>query len=393
MKIGIISEFRTQTVNYGNNLQAYALNRYLRTHYPDNEVETLRFNKPVEKHITSYAMFVIKKFRSLFNNLKQGHIRMPQPQLDTEPFQKRLVGFRNFQSQINLCKEQMTWKELLKTNYDIFIVGSDVVWAQSRYFVNRIRFLDFKTKNETRKIAYAASFGRNWIPKENVHYIKRQLERFDYISLREQSAIQLLKSCGIDRAVHTLDPTLLLSAKEWETIEKMPSMIVERPYIFVYLLGTDCAQREMITKFGKDNEMPIITIPYANGLINNIDKNFGDVQMMDCSPEEWIWLIHHAGYIFTDSFHGIVFSTIFEKKFFALHREYEVDINVRLSDFLSMINESDKMISSDEFDPNKTYSWDYKLIKEIINEKAGMSKVFLKKALGLIEQDDPETTK
>lgn len=127
--------------------------------------------------------------------------------------------------------------------------------------------------------------------------------------------------------------------------------------------------------------------------MNNMDKDFGDVQLMDCSPEEWIWLIHHAEYIFTGSFHGIVFLTIFEKKFFALHREYEVDINVRLSDFLSMIHESDKMISPNGFDPNKVYNWNYKLIKEIINEKAGISKEFLQKALRLIEQDNPANSK
>ena len=150
----------------------------------------------------------------------------------------------------------------------------------------------------------------------------------------------------------------------------------------MYLLGTDKAQRDSITAWSKQKKLRIITIPYANGLENDCDSSFGDIKLNDSGPEEWIWLIHHADYVITDSFHGIVFSTIFEKRFFAMTRDYTVDINVRLTDFLETIHQKDKMISNCEFKSADEYKWNYELIKRIISEKKIISEDFLKKAIG-----------
>ena len=77
----------------------------------------------------------------------------------------------------------------------------------------------------------------------------------------------------------------------------------------------------------------------------------------ECSPEEWIFLINNAEYIFTDSFHGIIFSTIFEKKFIALKREYTEDINNRLIDYLDTIDEKDKYMLVPSYDKLKKMNW------------------------------------
>lgn len=382
MKVAIISEFQKQTVNYGNNLQTFALNHYIHMNYPSYKVDTLWFKGTFKRHITSFVGVFCRKFFTIIKSvIRSGQLKIRNESINIQLVQSRLNAFKKFQENITMCQNAMTWKELITSDYDIYIVGSDVVWAQGHYSVNKIKFLRFKTNKFAKKVAYAASFGRNWIPKENVRYIKKCLNDFDMISLREFSALQMLRSYGINNAVHALDPTLLLPMEEWSKLEVKPANIITDSFAFVYLLGTDKTQRERITAWSRQNNLPIITIPYANGLENEYDSSFGDIQLMDCSPEEWIWLIHHAEYVITDSFHGIVFSTIFEKSFFAVTRDYTVDINVRLTDFLETIHQKDKLISNCEFKPVEEYIWDYKSVKQILSEKIKVSEEFLKNAI------------
>lgn len=382
MKIAIISEFSKKTVNYGNNLQTYALNRYLHMKYPSIEVDTLWFQSPSKKHITSSLGFLYRKIISCIRNITYSEHVLKKDDINLQLVQSRLKAFENFQRKIPLCENGMTWEKLINSNYDIYIVGSDVVWAQDHYYVDKIKFLNFTTNKKFKRVAYAASFGRNWVPKENIHYIKNCLKDFNMISLREDSAVQMLKSYGISNAVHVLDPTLLISMEEWAKLEVEPIEVETEPFVFVYLLGTDKKQRDSITAWCKHNNLRIITIPYANGLENDCDSSFGDLRLNSCSPEEWIWLIHHADYVITDSFHGIVFSTVFEKHFFAVTRDYTVDINIRLTDFLETIHQKDKMILNCKFKFADEYKWDYELIKRILSEKKRISEEFLEKAIG-----------
>ena len=134
----------------------------------------------------------------------------------------------------------------------------------------------------------------------------------------------MLKNIGINNVKHVCDPTLLLSKKEWENIEQ--KINIKEKYIFVYLLGKNKEQREKIKELAKELNLIIVDISHANGEFNKVDEGFSNYSIDNCSPEEWIWLIHNAEYIITDSFHGVVFSTIFNKKFFVLKRYYTENI-------------------------------------------------------------------
>ena len=216
MKIAITSEFRKKTVNYGNNLQAYALNHYLHIKYPSIEVDTLLFQNRQKRHITSFLGVLCRKAISCIKNIiSSGHLRNKKDDINSQLVQSRIKAFENFQKNITMSEHAMTWKQLVNSDYDIYIVGSDVVWAQEHFAVNRIKFLQFNTVKKAKRVAYGASFGHNWIPRENIHYIKKCLKAFDMISLRETSAVQMLKSYGINNAVHMLDTTLLISMDEW----------------------------------------------------------------------------------------------------------------------------------------------------------------------------------
>lgn len=373
-KIGIISLFDFRNMNYGNKLQTYALNYYLRHHYPKYNVESLYFRNFLDSKDKNLCMLFISKI-----------LRIPakiNSIICIKFFLKdRLRICNDFAvKNIQICGQALTWNNLVNSDYDAFIVGSDIVWGQYRYGISKIKFLDFENKKKFKRIAYAASFGRDWIPKENINDIIRCLRKFQHIAVREESSKYMLGSIGITNVEHTLDPILLLDAEEWKSVEKEPKLNIGK-YIFVYLLGKNNMDRKFITYFANKLHLTIVTVPYACGEFSFADYCFGDVRIKDCSPEEWIWLIDHAEYVITDSFHGIVFSTIFKKKFISLERQFAENINNRMIDYLKTIRQTDKMINIANIKFAEKFEWNYDVIDKCLEKKKHLSKKYLDNAL------------
>ena len=374
-KIGIISELNFNNSNYGNRLQAYALNKYLNENF-DCEAESivLKGSYDVNKQTSKVFFTKLKKIKKLPAKLKK---RLNSNKYN---YSERIKECNEFTKKTTkLCKEPMDFKALEESEYDCFITGSDVVWAQVRGGVHRIRFLDFNTPKKCKRIAYAPSFGRDWIPKENISTIKEILSTYDAVSTREKSSVSMLNNIGVMDVEHVCDPTLLIEKEKWEEIEKKVN--INEKFIFVYLLGKDAKQRKEIERTAKDLDLKIVSIPHANQEYNKVDNEFGDYKIDNCSPEEWIWLIHNAELIVTDSFHGVVFSTIFKKKFFVLKRFYEENINNRMIDFLNTIEQSDKMVENCNEDLLSEKKWDYDKINNNLNDYIEKSKKYLQKNL------------
>ena len=380
-KIGIISELNMKNVNYGNRLQAFALNYYLNKYYNEYKTESLVFKMYDKKKITKN--FFIEYVKSCLKFVLKKMPKFKKRECNKYDFSKRVQNCNLFtNNNIRLSQEVFNWKRLKKTDYDICITGSDVVWAQRHNAVNRIRFLDFKNKKNFKKIAYAASFGNDYIPNENIDTIRKYLLSFSNISVRENSSVKMLKEkCQID-AKHTCDPTLLLTKEEWKNVE-IPVKNIGENYVFVYLLGKNKEHRQSIKEFAKKNNLKVINVPHANGVYDDVDNSFGDYTIDNCSPENWIWLIHNAEYVITDSFHGVVFSTIFEKRFFVLKREYQTNINNRMLDYLKTINEIDKFV--DNLKVEVEYSWDYDTVNKKLTDLKIYSKDYIK---GVLKEDN-----
>jgi len=377
MKVGIISQFNRTNVNYGNKLQAYALNRYLTGKMPNDSIISLFF--------LDYGKNIITQNESCFELFTCKVRRIPQKITGVGKQSKlvinRLKRINKFsEKNINIPDKPWTWDDLENSNFDIVIVGSDIVWGQSRGRVNRKFFLDFEGKKKFVKVSYAASFGRDWIPKENIDTIKMYLDSFSNISVRESSSVKLLSEIGINDVKYCVDPTLLISGDEWRLIENKPDGESGK-YIFVYLLGRGKEERKFALNLAKLLKLNIVTIPFATGEKNHVDEIFGDIRLLDCSVEEWIWLIDHAEYIVTDSFHGSVFSTIFRKKFIILARKYEENINNRIIDFLNNIGQSNKLFSSFNNINLFDLEWNYDEIYSKLDPLINYSKEFLQNAV------------
>ena len=382
IKIAIISELALHNVNYGNRLQAFALNSYLSNNFRCAHVDSLILNNFRWREQNKYTSINKVLFRKIINKIiKKLRKNVCDDEIEnikllTERFEK----FDDFlKKHPEFLVRSVNYDELINSDYDIFVVGSDVVWAQMPNKVNKIKFLDFKTQKEFKRISYAASFSREYFPEENRGYVRKCLKKFDAISVRERFSVSLLKKIGI-KAKLVCDPTLLLSRKEWAKIAVPPN--IKEKYMFVYLLGKNKECREKITKLARKLNLKIAAIPYADGVVGGED-DFGDYRLSDCGPEEWIGLIQNAEYVLTDSFHGLMFSTIFEKKFLVIKKEEvgksaEEHPPARMIDFLGTIEETDKYIAVPNAEKLNKITWDYKEINKKIDAFRMQSIEYLK---------------
>lgn len=307
MKIGIIT--LPLHTNYGGILQAYALQTVLER--MGHEVEILEEPHEYKRaSLKRYIRRVLKKCigkRSIINY--EGFMRKWQPRvaIDIDEFINTYIHRRI-----------VKYNTLREGEYDAFVVGSDQVWRPSYNQHLEQAFLNF-TENwkNVKRIAYAVSFGvDNWeLTKKQTEECKRLVQKFDFVSVREDTAVNLCKEhLGIE-ATHVLDPTLLLSADDYqELIDGLK--ISDSPYVFSYLLDESEEKIDILEDISKRLNLPVRKI--------KLEKDISKIPMSKLksltypSIQEWLASFAQADFVVTDSFHGTVFSIIFNKPFVVL---------------------------------------------------------------------------
>ncbi len=302
MKVGILTHYY-KSENYGGNLQAYALCRFLN----DKGYTAEQISYDVSKD-HGFKMLLKKKLRNLWYChsiafAKNRDIRRKSIErfnLGEIPHSK--VYNKNTVAQ---CGDA----------YDAFIVGSDQVWHPNA--VCDAYLLDFVKEGKT-KLSYAASFAVDELTPEQKQRYKKSLASFNGISVREEKAAELLSDITTQKVEWSVDPTLLLSAEQWD--EACSPRLVEGDYIFCYFLGEDTLHRKLAEDFAKKNGLKLVTLPHLKGAFRECDSTFGDTQLYSVSPADFISLIKYAKHIFTDSFHASVFSLLYNKDFYVFER-------------------------------------------------------------------------
>lgn len=299
-KVGIVT--LNGYCNFGNRLQNYALTKALEER--GCKVETIWSGSEI----------------NLKSKVKQFIIEF----LPYDSKWKREKKFLQF-TQKYIKKTDFLEDEVKK--YDILIAGSDQVWNYESV-KNNVNYL-MPFSGDMILTSYAASLGNADFPNDYVDLYKKYLKNYDYISVREPSAKKILvEKVGINSSkvgIH-LDPVFLLSNEDWASIEKEPVKLGNRPYVLCcFLGGMNLEYIKAIEEYANSNNLKIVDI---------MDKN-DDCYI--CGPEEFVYLIHNAEMICTDSFHTCVFSFIFNKPFVVFRRDGELNkMYSRIEDFLKM---------------------------------------------------------
>ena len=131
-----------------------------------------------------------------------------------------------------------------------------------------------------------------------------------------------------------VDPTLLLTADEWNAIASERK--IQGKYVFLYFLGDDRKSRKEAERFAEKKGMKLIMIPDLMGKYRKIDREIKAEYIMDATPWDFISLIKHAEYVFTDSFHACVFALLYQKDFFAFPRSGKIKMESRIQNLTEL---------------------------------------------------------
>lgn len=274
--------------NFGALLQAYALSSYINSIGCNCDLLNYRkFDSRVfkpRKHYKDIAYSTIKIFESF--------VRI-----------KRYKSFReNFLPLTELFEDSSKIK-VLNEKYDAFITGSDQVWNCSDE-ANPTFFLEF-VNSDKKRISYAPSFGVPFIPDNLIDKVKHNLNKMNYISVREKSGAELIKRLISKDVNVVVDPVFLLDKDAW--IDLASDIPINEPYVFVYSTQISSELYKAVKKFSRINKIKIISTHAIPGCKCIVKKDIG--------PLEFLGYILNADYVISTSFHATAFSIIFDKNF------------------------------------------------------------------------------
>lgn len=356
--------------NYGASLQAYALQTYLEKQ--GHEVEIIDY-------MPDYRP---RRYRFFHLNNKKGRlgkIASSFPLL--EPFcalwrNKKNFKFYNRKREFDLFKKERqkvtdvcyhNVKELTsnKPEADLYIAGSDQIW-NSIYDNGRDASYYCAFENDPRKcISYAASFGADHIHPDYVSFVRKELNNFKSISVRESSGKQIVESLGLNAEV-VLDPVFLLDREDWESLCTNDRT---GDYLLLYdFLQNDPRVKSLALRIAKERHLKIYSL-------NDLKTcKYADVNINNAGPIEFLEYVRGAKFVISTSFHATAFSVIWGKEFYTFPLLGH-DNASRMKDFLSSIDLEDRFV--EEETKVITNKIDYIRIDDLIHSKKAASRKWL----------------
>lgn len=369
MKIGIITWFTGP--NYGTNLQAIALQYYLRSH--GYEVNIINYEVPLVNVTKEKKSFISK----LFYQPKKYAIKFAMNKYKSQ-IAKRDSKLRNsINTKCILTPRIKTIDELVKicNKFDLLICGSDQIWNPNWY--DKFYFADY-TEITTNRISYAPSMGVNAIPDSIAAEIQHGIRQFKAVSVREEKALELLSPYLCEKPQVVVDPTFLLTSEEWMDIFPKDGY-VGNDYVFAFFLNDEKNHLEATKKFAKILNYKLILVPYkGTTYLQNADIR------ADAGLEDMLGLIRNAKYVITDSFHITIFSIIHRKQFYVFQRFQENEYtsqNIRVTNLLETVDLSERFVPYKTKKIDMLHDIDYTGHIEKLSIEIEKSKDFLKKSI------------
>ncbi|MCD5032917.1 polysaccharide pyruvyl transferase family protein [Enterococcus faecalis] len=327
-KIGIITlngEF-----NYGNRLQNFALQKVLNSYNIQVDTIEIKMNKldKLKKNLWIGGIHGINDFNQMlkknFSKITPSSVEIRNNYKAMKEAKWEIIG-QFSQKNISTFKVEKKHLPHLQQHYDIFIVGSDQVWNPNIIEFDSTHFLDFAPKEK--RYSYSASFGVDQLPKRpdglKEHY-RRYLQQMAYLSVREASGVKLVRELTGKSADVAPDPTLLLSKDEWYC-ELDITVVKDSCFLLIYFvseISTEIYQE--IQRFATEKNLSIVQI---------MGDTFGENRIV-ADPQQFVAMIDQAQYVFTDSFHGSVFSIIMQTPFFVYERTDHKGVYTRIESLI-----------------------------------------------------------
>ena len=352
MKKIIISTFNNSNNNYGAVFQSCGLGAFLKE--MSYEPYFLTLKKRNQKSINNTIKFK-RAVKSILQIPIKGKVR------------RRKQGFSDF---INDTQRQIIYEDVdsLFTNppyADVYLSGSDQVWNPLN--IHEDLFLGYVDK-DSKKISYAASMGNEIIPLNNQKLFADYISKYEYISVREDTMVDIISMYTNKMVNHNVDPVFLMSCEEWKKLEAVYKNLNYDRYILVYVIEWTREFENKLKVLKEETGIPVVAIS-----LGNIKKICADQIIYDASPNEFLYLINNAEMVVTTSFHGTALSIIYNKKFISLvGKDKPTRIESMLRHF-SLLERTKLEKMTDVID--------YDCVNAVINRDKEIAKNYLQKAI------------
>ena len=355
IKVGIVTFHNA--LSYGAALQSYALQSFIQ-------------NCGMDAEILNYECdYIEKNYKQILKIDKKHPVKSLLGSVLKAPNKRRGIRLSaQFRENYMNLSEHCSKRDLPKLveRYTLFITGSDQVFSPTCAGFDTTYLLDFARPNQ--KYAYAASFGTAKIPEEKKTQYQQLLSQFRGISVREESGKRIVEEL-IDRTpfVH-VDPTLLLKSNQWDEVSAQPQ--ITGRYILVFNVLTPRNLVKCALELGKKTGYPVYYLTEQR-----FPRLRGVHYLSAVSPSQFIGLIKNAEYVYTNSFHGCVFSILYHKKFVT-----ELDAvqsrNIRSEELLAKLNITGREITQ-TIHPNPDMPIDWQTVDTILNDERNKAQEYI----------------
>ena len=288
---------------------------------------------------------------------------------------RRRKKFRAFSEQYLNVSKPYSFRKIKNgalREYSLFVCGSDQVWHHWTKKKKELDYFFLSFTEPDKRICYAPSFGFEEVPEEFRETYRCGLMGFNRLSCREQSGCELIQRLTGREAERLCDPTMLLTTEQWDQIARKPEFPVPEKYLLTYFLGTKSEKtRQRIDEIAKKFDLKVVNV-YCMDFNEENDLYF-------CTrPDEFVFLVKHASYVCTDSFHGAVFSILYHKRFAVFQRSGEDGFMMkgRLNTLLELFK-LERCINGNFLDQKV----DFEYVDRVLETERGRGKQYLHEEL------------
>ena len=356
----------TYTINYGTYLQAFATQYAIRKLGFDTEIININsvigdVSKARKKYfIRQLLNFAeVKSYLGIIGSIIQKKIN---PSF-RKYYAKRENAFARFNKEYfhfgPICD---SWKGLSE-------------YCRNFYTLNFV-------PEEINKVAYATSFGLSEIRQNQKSIATAFLKRIQHLSCREESGAKIIIELTNRDAKVVCDPTLLVTKDDWNSLIPQDK-IIQGDYILAYLVGNKKEHREYIRNLAKKMSCKIVGVLHGAGYVAG-DEKFVDEYPADIGPFDFLNLIKNAQCVCTDSFHGCVFSIIFEKNLHVFKRFSDSDkmsTNSRVTNLLRRLQLDERLV--EDYSKFNLDGIDYVSVGKLLDSFRTESRSYLMNSLSM----------
>ena len=359
--VGVVN--RTNLKNFGSVLQVYALCKAIsKLGYESHVVwQTGNLSRNFDIRPIKLMKSALKVL--LYPSLLKTTFQTARYVKDIEIDENKIRKFDKFVA-ANFTEDLYPANHLRKIaksdKYYKFICGSDQVWSTTTLYPDPMMYLRFAPKEK--RVAYAPSMGRDYIPRYNRRTIKKYINGIPCVSIREDEGQRLIRQLTEREVQVTADPTLLLNNTEWDKLSVEVNM--PNTYMLCYFLDKPSEKtKNSISEFARAHDLDIVIL----GIAEELNYPSNRIHRPIAGPAEFLNLTKKANLVVTDSYHGMLFALNYKRDFWSIKRDYgKYDQSSRQISVLSRIGLLDRYLDYEATLPNLKI--DYSDVEPKLNE-------------------------